>query len=252
VLQPIGSNQTDVFLVNNSKQLVRVWSTGPGIWNGPQPLGPAGLVPTNAHLAVSQQFGINQTDLFVVDTTGRLNVFWSDGTGAWNGPEAISQAGFAHPGAKLAVSQQIGADQTDVFVIDTNGQLNVFWVDGGGPWNGPDTIGPASFAASQGFLAASQQIGANQTDVFVVDENGQLNVFWVDGTGLWKGPQTIGPAGIALEGDFIAASQQFGLPGQTDVFILNRTGTDSPGWPTVFWVDGQGAWKGPAALVTEV
>ena len=51
----------------------------------------------------------------------------------------------------------------------------------------------------------------------------------------------------------LAASyvQQFGATNQTDVFLLNQTGTNAPGWPVVFWVGGAGAWNGPKALVAE-
>jgi polygalacturonase len=98
----------------------------------------------------------------------------------------------------LAASQQFGANnQTDVFLVDTNGQLNVFWVQGEGAWNGPVKIGPAGFAPAGLGLAASQQFGANsQTDVFLVDRNGQVNVFWVQREGPWNGPVKIGPAGL--------------------------------------------------------
>ncbi len=50
------------------------------------------------------------------------------------------------PGSPLAASQQFGGDQTDVFVIDDNGQLNVSWIVGdspGGQWSGPMPIGSA-------------------------------------------------------------------------------------------------------------
>jgi hypothetical protein len=107
-------------------------------------------------------------------------------------------------------------------------------------------------------LAASQQFGAkDQTDVFLVDKNGQLNLFWAEGTGDWNGPKPIGPAGIvpsaktSSKGAYVGTSQQFGATNRTNVFILNESGTNGPGWPTEFWVEGSGQWSGPAALVIE-
>ncbi|MHC5833783.1 MAG: hypothetical protein ACYT04_000000101740, partial [Nostoc sp.] len=90
-----------------------------------------------------------------------------------------------------------GSNQTDVFLVDNNGQLNLFWVVGEGVWNGPFKLGPAGIANPGSFIAASQQFGSNQTDVFLVDNNGQLNLFWVVGEGVWNGPFKLGPAGIA-------------------------------------------------------
>jgi hypothetical protein len=93
-------------------------------------------------LASSNQFGISdQTDVFVVDNNGVLNVAWVVGGGAWNGPVGISPPGLFPPGAAVTASNQFGIpNQTDVFVVDNNGVLNVAWVVGGGAWNGPVPI----------------------------------------------------------------------------------------------------------------
>ncbi|MHC5822041.1 MAG: hypothetical protein ACYT04_40800, partial [Nostoc sp.] len=167
---------------------------------------PMGYFVAGGGIVASQQFGANQTDVFSVDQSGQLNVFWVVGEGVWQGPLTISPAGIANPGSFIAASQQFGTNQTDVFLVDKNGQLNLFWVVGEGVWNGPFKLGPAGIANPGSFIAASQQFGANQTDVFLVDKNGQLNLFWVVGEGVWNGPFKLGPAGIANPGSFIAAS----------------------------------------------
>jgi hypothetical protein len=237
-------NQTDLFVVGQNGQLNVFWFDGSGAWNGPQTIGAAGYAPSGANMAVSRQFGLDQTDVFLVDHKGQLSVFWVDGTGAWSGPQTISAASYAPSGCILAASQQFGVtNQTDVFLVDTKGQLSVFWVDGGGGWNGPQTIGAAGYAPSGAGVAASQQFGLDQTDVFVVDNKGQLSVFWVDGGGGWNGPQTIGAAGIAPPGASLATSRQFGVTNQTDVFLI-----DNNGQLNVFWVDGGGSWNGPEKL----
>jgi hypothetical protein len=240
--QQFGANQTDVFLVDLNGQLNVFWVEGEGGWLGPEPIGSEGVAFGASHLTASRQFGANQTDVFLVDQSGQLKVFWAVGEGAWNGPEPIGPAGMAAPGSNVAASQQFGANQTDVFFVDPNGQLNVVWVVGEGSWNGPEKIGPEGVFNPGGYLTASRQFGANQTDVFLVDLNGQLNVFWVEGEGAWNGPQKIGPTGIAYPGSSIAASQQFGL-NQTDVFLVDKTGQLN-----VFWVVGNGAWNGPEKI----
>ena len=256
VSQQFGaSNQTDVFYFDNNGQLNVCWVQSAGPWNGPEKIGAKNAAPAGANLAASQQFGIaNQTDVFYFDDNGQLNVCWVQSAGSWNGPGKIGAKIAAPAGANLAASQQFGiANQTDVFYFDNNGQLNVCWVEGVGAWKGPEKIGPAGVASAGAHLAVSQQLGApNQTDVFIINHNGQLNVCWVDSAGAWNGPETIGPAGLAAPGSAVAASPQFGAANQTDVIILNVTGNSAPGWPMVFWVDGTGAWNGPKALVVEV
>ena len=256
VSQQFGApNQTDVFFFDNNGQLNVHWVQSAGAWGGPVKIGAQGVAPNGANLAVSQQFGApNQTDVFFIDKNGQLNVYWVQGTGAWGGPVKIGPAGLAAPGAAVAASRQFGApNQTDVFFIDNNGQLQVCWVQGTGGWGGPVKIGPAGIAPSGAYVAVSQQFGAeNQTDVFFIGNNGQLNVCWVQGTGAWNGPQKIGPKGLAAPGSALAASAQFGVVNQSNVYVLNVTGTSAPGWPTVFWVEGAGAWNGPKALVTQV
>jgi hypothetical protein len=108
--------------------------------------------------------------------------------------------GYFVAGGSVAASQQFSFNQTDVFAVDQNGQLTVSWVDNAGPWQGPLNIGPAGIAPAGANVAACRQFGLSQTDVFLVDNNGQLNVFWVDNAGGWNGPGKIGPAGLANPG----------------------------------------------------
>jgi hypothetical protein len=96
--------------------------------------------------------------------------------------------GYFVAGGAVAASQQIGANQTDLFSVDATGQLNVSWVVNAEPWQGPLKIGPAGITVPGGHIAASRQFGLTQTDVFLVGNNGQLNVYWVDGEGPWNGP----------------------------------------------------------------
>jgi hypothetical protein len=248
-----GVDQTDVFLFDKKGQLNVFWGRSAGSLNGPVKIGPPEFVPDKAQLAASQRFGANQTNVFVVDKTGTLNNFWVDGTGSWNGPEKISKADFAHPGGHVAAGQRAGnANQTDVFLVDKKGRLNVFSVQGNGLWNGPVPIGPSGLAVRGASVAVSTHFGIVQTDAFVADKNGTLNVFSVDGEGAWSEPKQIGPPGVAPSGAFVAASQQFGVKNQTNVFLINQTGVNAPGWPVVFWVDSANAWAGPKALVSEV
>jgi hypothetical protein len=150
----------------------------------------------------------------------------------------VGPAGKFPPGAPLAASPQYGVqNQTDVFAIDNNGQLQGFWVTGGGNWQGPVGLGPAGTFPPRAALAV---YGAhNQTEVFAISNNGQLQVFWVVGNGAWAGPVGKGPAGRFPPGAPLAASPQFGVSNQTDVFAIGNDGLLN-----IFWVT-DGAWRGP-------
>jgi hypothetical protein len=197
-------------------------------------------------LAASAQVGVpGQTDVFVIADNGATHVMWVDGGGGWNGPQALSAPGVAPPGAHLAVSPQFGvSNQTDVFMVGGDGAARVLWVQGAGSWHGPSAIGPTGRAPAGAQLVVSPQFGvSNQTDVFVVANNGATEVLWVQGAGRWNGPLSIAQAGLAPPGAHLAVSPQFGVPNQTDVFVVGGDGTVQ-----VLWVQGPGRWNGPIAI----
>jgi hypothetical protein len=242
VFQHMDQDQTDLFVVNHSGQLIFFSVVKAGPWSEAVQVGPEGFAPPGAALAGYRQFGVPQTDLFVVDNTGQLNVFFVHETGSWLGPVKIGPAGFAPPGAALAVFQQVGLPQIDVFVVDNTGQLNVFYVYEDGPWGGPVKIGPPGLAPAGASLAAFQHANQNQTDVFVVDHSGQLNVFSVVGSNPWSGAAHLGPQGFAPPGAHVAVGIQASLP-QVDVFVVDNTGQIN-----VFWAYETLAWGGPTKI----
>ena len=237
-------NQTDVFAVDNTGALTVSWVVGGGNWSGPVAISQPGMFPLGAKIAASNQFGtFNQTDVFVIDNTGALNVSWVMGATNWNGPAAISPPGVFPPGGALAASNQFGiSNQTDIFAVGNNGALHVSWVTG--TWNGPVAISaPGLFPAGAAVTACNQFGIGNQTDVFVIDNNGALNVSWVVGGGNWSGPVPISSPGFFPAGAALTTSNQFGIGNQTDVFAIDNTGTLS-----VFWVVGGGNWSGPGFI----
>jgi hypothetical protein len=71
-------------------------------WNVPTTIGGSEYY-AGAPLVATQQFGrpFPQTDVFVVDRTGHLNVFWAIGGHTSEGPAKTTDAIF-DPGAKVA------------------------------------------------------------------------------------------------------------------------------------------------------
>jgi hypothetical protein len=135
-------DQTDVFVVGGNGATDVLWVDGAGSWNGPNAITPTGTAPAGAGLSASPQYGVaNQTDVFAVGNDGATRVSWVSGAGSWNGPMAITPTGTAPAGAGLSASPQYGvANQTDVFVVGSDGATRVSWVDGAGGWNGPNAI----------------------------------------------------------------------------------------------------------------
>jgi uncharacterized integral membrane protein len=238
-------NQTDMFGVAPNGALEVRWVQGNGAWHGPLAISSPSFAPGGSHLAASQQFGLpNQTDVFVVGNNGAIDVFWVQGGGTWHGPLPITGTNTATPGAGLTVSAQFGVpNQTDVFVVENDGATHVSWVQGAGTWHAPLGIAPGNSPPGAA-LAASNQFGIpNQTDVFVVANDGTTRVSWVQGGGTWNGPLAITPTGFAATGVALAASNQFGISNQTDVFVVAKNGTTD-----VSWVEGAGTWKGPLPI----
>jgi hypothetical protein len=244
-------NQTDVFAIDKDGRLRGFWITGNAPdWKGPISVSETGLFPPGGAVAASNQFGIpNQTDVFAIDKSGALKGFWITGNAPdWKGPHPVSTTGLFPPGGAVAASNRFGVpEQTDVFAIDKNGTLNVFWITGNEPnWNGPRHIGQAGLFPPGGAVAVSNQFGTpSQTDVFAIDKNGTLNVFWITGNEPnWNGPLSIGKAGSFPPGGAVVASNQFGTPNQTDVFA-----TDKDGILRVAWITGnEPALQGPVSI----
>ena len=283
VSQQVGIGaQTNLYAVSQTGQLAVFSVQGNGDWMAPEMLGPVDMAHPEAKPAASLLSGWpGATAAFVVDQGEQLQWFWTQDTGGWNGPLAIGPAGICGKTAALAVSpsfdllgpvDQVVAVQTDVFVVDRNGRLNVFSMvipceaESWSPaWSAqPGFLGVLTTAPPKAPLkglagnypsgapiAVSPQFGAtdgSQIDVFLIDNNGVLNVLWMQ-YGLlalppekrlqWSAqPMLISFPGVIFSpGAWVAASQRFGVPNQTDVYAV-----DTKGALHVFSVLGSGTW----------
>jgi hypothetical protein len=184
----VSIDQVDVFFVDSAGALNVMWVTGGGAWQGPMRLTGTGFAPPGAGVAVANQAGPNQLDVFVVDNAGAVNVAWVGGFGAWNGPMRLTAEGYARPGGALEAIHQVGIGQLDVFFVDAAGAVNVLWVPGLGGWSGPMRLTATGFAPPGAGLGVGHQVSMEQLDVLVVDNAGTVNVLWVGGMGAWNGP----------------------------------------------------------------
>lgn len=244
-------NQTDVFVIGADGGLNVHFVIGDGSWDV-VPVGPRNLAPPGTPLGAGTRtspegfFEAYETYAFFVDGTGALNAYSVDHTGVWQ-RQVISDPGTFPPGTYIAVSEQVGTgnanvgNQLDVFAIDDNGTLNVFYTSGAG-WSN-QKIRPNIALTPGAPLVASQQFitGVNQTNLMTFDPSGVLNIFYVDGAGAWNwtelAPENAVPARCTL-----SCSRQIGSPNnnsmQLDVFFV-----DSTNGLNIFWVVEGYAWE---------
>jgi hypothetical protein len=231
VSQQFGANQTDVFMIDRDGQLAVFHVEPDEQWKVKTGIGPPGLARSGAPLAASRRFGVGpeQTDVFVISQGGQLAVFSVVGTGPWSGPVLVDKAKLVgtekpHEGAPLAVGQRFGIEQTDVYLVDGNGQLKVFSADQNGDWSEPVDIGPRHFTRPSAHVAMAQQPPNGRTDVFVIDSQGGLNVFWIEGYGVsWNGPEPLSGPDFAPPGAPLVACE---MPASetVNVFVVDNEG----------------------------
>jgi hypothetical protein len=211
-------------------------------WQGWLPLTGPGAAPPGAPVAMAAQPPNAQLDVFFVGPNGRVQVMWVAGHDRWNGPAPLHDVAVAPAGAELIAVHQPPNDQLDVLVVGNDGAVTALWEVDEHTWSVPLPLTAARFAPPGGCLAAAQQPANDQLDVFVVGNDGALQVLWVQGEGNWQGPVALGPAGLAAPGAFLDA-HTLGQQARLDVVV---PGVDRR--LNVFTVQGAGNWQGPTPL----
>ena len=159
-------------------------------------------------------------------------------TAAVNAPIAMH---FTPP-SPIVLAHQVDTNQLDAVFAGPDGALNVMWVVGDGTWQGPAPLtGPGTTTAGAP-IALAHQVDTNQLDAVFAGPDGALNVMWVVGDGVWKGPVALTGPGATTAGAPIA------LAHQVDTNQLDAVFAGPDGALNVMWVVGDGTWQGPAPL----
>jgi hypothetical protein len=227
-----GSDQVDVFYIDQAGGVRVSWVGGNADWDGPAALTGPNTAPSGGAVTTGQQGDGDQLDLFFVDNTGAVNVMWVGESGPWQ-RATITGAGSAPAGANLCTGRQ-GGNQLDLFWVDAAGAVNVMWVGATGPWQRATISGPGS-APAGAFLCTGHQGDGDQLDLFWVDGNGAVNVMWVGATGPWKHDKLTGN-GAAQPGAPLCTGRQGS--DQLDLFWV-----DAAGAVNVMWVGATGPWQ---------
>jgi CubicO group peptidase (beta-lactamase class C family) len=200
--------RTDTYLVQGDGSIFGYWRNPAGRWTGPENVSGLGTAPPGAPVTASQRFGTtDQTDVFVIDTTGALNVFSSAQLGPWS-RTTITPQGFAPPGAAIAAAREFGTtDRTNVFVVDTTGRLNVASAQGSGAFTTPERISDPMFPPGAPIAVSPHSGSPSQSDVFLVAEDGSYWVFYIT-AGRWGSRQLVIKPGFAPPGTTIVATPE--------------------------------------------
>ncbi|MFG2639476.1 M12 family metallopeptidase, partial [Streptomyces sp. NPDC048370] len=210
---------------------------GVGAWDGPIELTAADVVVPGTRIATATQVvpaaapgSLTQTDrqidTFFVDRTGAVNVMWVVGTGAWNGPIALTGPRTVLENAALATARQTD-DQIDLFFVGEDGAVKVMWVVGTGAWNKPIALTPPDTVRKDAALATARQTD-DQIDVFFVDRFGAVHVAWVVGTGAWNQALALTPPNTAPANAALATARQ--TDDQIDLFFVGEDGAVKVMW----------------------
>jgi hypothetical protein len=186
------NDQLDVFVVDAEGALQVLWELDNGHWQGPHALTGPGFAPPGAGLFAVRQPPTDQLDVFLVDASGALQVLWELDNGHWQGPHALTDPGFAPPGAALCAAHQPPTDQLDIFLIDASGALQMLWEVDNGKWHGPAPLTAPGLALPGASVAAQAHSGQARLDVLVVGADQRLHALKVVDNGAWQGPTAIG------------------------------------------------------------
>jgi len=241
VSRRFGADATDLFAVSVEGKLAVFSVEGGGRWKELPGVGPLDTaLPGSGIAAVKSALGGDRTSVFLVAQTEELAEFIVDRNGAVSGPTTVGAKNITIKGAQLAVSRQLGADRTDVFLVDKDGALIVVWQDRKGAWKGPAKIGPPGLANRNAHVAVARHAGAERTDVFVVGKDGTLNVFHAERADAWKGPDKLTAGDFARAGASVAIVER---GKRVDAYIIDRHAQLH-----ALSAEGDGAWSAPQPI----
>lgn len=238
------SKQTDEVLtalvVENEGALTVSRVKGTQNWQGPSQISMSKVFPRETHIAMCKQTD-NVLTALAVNNEGAMNVSWVEGTTSWQGPSKISAAYTFRKGAPVALCKQTD-DTLTALAVDISGRMNVMWVDGTGLWQGPIPVANSHpYHPDSGTHVAMCKQTEDTLAAIAIDVEGTLTVMWVDSSGVWQGPNLIGPIGKFSSGAPIAMCKQ------TDN-VLTTLAVDKNGAMNLSWVEGTGLWQGPTEI----
>ncbi|MGH7439961.1 MAG: ricin-type beta-trefoil lectin domain protein [Polyangiaceae bacterium] len=203
------------------------------VWTAATPLSSVGFAAAEAAVSMGKQT-TSTSDAFVVGNDGAVSKTSETSDAPWQIVSPLTSAGFAPPGAHLATANQGG--QLGVFVVDSNGTLQVIWWNPLFGWLGPVALTSANYAPPGAPLATGTRANG-ELDVYVSDGSLKYMAF---NLGVWSGPYSLTASNFAPPGAPVAAALD--VHGFMNVFTVGNDGAVYTKW------DATPLWSGPTAL----
>lgn len=140
--------------------------------------------------------------------------------GTWTAASPISASGLAPSSAAVATGA-VSSTTTALFVVGSDGKLDVATQTSGGAWSPFTALTAANFAKPGAPLVTGAPTGP--LAVFVVDTAGKLESITATSTGGWGAPVALTATGFAPSGASLAAGRR-GVD-EFDVFMVGPDGT---------------------------
>ncbi|MEP7161862.1 MAG: M12 family metallopeptidase [Dermatophilaceae bacterium] len=183
-----GDHQLDAVFVAPDGRVCVMWVIGGDAWQGPVGLTDVGIAAPGTPVALDHQ-GNNQLDAVFVGADGRINVMWVIGGDPWQGPVGLTAPGVAAAGAHVSLAHQGGPNQLDAIFVGADGRINVMWVIGGDPWQGPVGLDGVVAAGTPACVVVHP---GDTVEVMVAGNDSELYSLSVVGLGVWSGLSALG------------------------------------------------------------
>ena len=251
------AEQLDLFVAGTDGNVYSAYWNPVSGWKGSFSIGrPAvGVRPGAAITAVARK--AEQLDLFVTGTDGGIySAYWNPASG-WSSWFRIGQPGSAIPAGSQVTAVARKAEQLDLFIAGTDGNVySAYWNPVSG-WKGWFSIGTPAGGVRAGATVTAVARKAEQLDLFVAAKNGGIySAYWSGGG--WSGWFRIGQAGSAIpSGSPVTAVAR--KAEQLDLFVAGYDGNvysaywnPSSGWQGWFSIGAPGSRVAPGSPVTAV
>jgi hypothetical protein len=223
VYYPVNQ-QLEVFVVDQKHLTLNViWKERNGSWHPPTPITAAGSFPPFAAPTAVYHPPNEQLEVFIADAHGTVHVVWKEHNHAWKTPFPLPAPALTFAGAPIAAVYYPLNEHLEIFVVDRRGALHVLWKEHNGSWKSPFQMTDSEFALPAASVTAVYYPVNEQLEVFLIAQNGSLNVVWKAHDGSWNAP-----VAITLN-DFVnpsasLAAVHYPLRDQLEVFTSSQSG----------------------------
>lgn len=201
-----------------------------------------GLVPEGAPIAIAEYEPSAQLEVFVVGRDGAVYRVWRGEGGDWQGPEALTDLGFARAGAFITATYQSRDKSLDVLVVTAAGAIATISKTDNERWTAARDLTAAGDLPTNASLSVVARSSGSLLEAYYLDELGALVSVSKNQAGAWSRAQAVSPPGFGLPGAELSGAH-YAPDDSVEVFTVADDGVVQ----TMHAASG-GVWEGPRAL----